>query len=209
MSKFVGGKEASALIGVHQRTLYQWDANGKIETIRTPGNKRLYNVSKFLKEKRCVDVDNYDECIKKIDESKNKIKLGYVRVSSIGQKDDLVRQKQNITKYFPDHIILEDIGSGMNFKRRSFKKIIDLAIEGKIEELVVLHKDRLTRFGFDLVEDLITRYSSGKIIIVNTKVDIEPEEELVKDVLQVMNVFVAKMNGRRKYKIKKRNKKEN
>ena len=75
-----------------------------------------------------------------------------------------------------------------------------MAIAGKVKELVVVHKDRLTRFGFDLIEDLIKKYSGGKIIIINQKEDISPEEELVKDVLQLMNVFVAKMNGLRKYK---------
>jgi predicted site-specific integrase-resolvase len=84
--------------------------------------------------------------------------------------------------------------------RRGIKKIIHLAIEGKIEEVVVAHKDRLCRFGYELIEDLITKYSGGKIIIENQEEDIQPEEELTKDVLQIMNIFVAKMNELRKYK---------
>ena len=103
------------------------------------------------------------------------------------------------TKY-PDHIMIEDIGSGINLNKRGIRKIIKLAISGKIDELVVAYKDRLTRFGFELIEDLIKEYSNGKIIIINKKDDIEPEEELAYDVLQIMNVFVAKMNGLRKYK---------
>ena len=61
-------------------------------------------------------------------------------------------------------------------------------------------KDRLTRFGFELIEDLVQSYSNGKIIVINKKDDMEPEEELIMDVMQIMNVFIAKMNGLRKYK---------
>jgi predicted site-specific integrase-resolvase len=95
---------------------------------------------------------------------------------------------------------MEDIDSGMNMNRRSFRKMIDLAIQGKIEEVVVAHKDRLARFGYELFEDLLLKYSNGKVIICERKEKEEPETELVQDVLQVMNIFVAKMNGLRKYK---------
>ena len=88
----------------------------------------------------------------------------------------------------------------MNMNRKGLRKIIDMSIKGEIEEIVVMHKDRLCRFGYDLIEDLIKKYSDGKIIIVNKKDNKEPKEELVEDVLQIMNIFVAKMNGLRKYK---------
>lgn len=88
----------------------------------------------------------------------------------------------------------------MNMNRKGLRKIIDMTIKGEIEEIVVMHKDRLCRFGYDLIEDLIKKYSDGKIIIVNKKDNKEPKEELVEDVLQIMNIFVAKMNGLRKYK---------
>ena len=95
--------------------------------------------------------------------------------------------------------MIQDIGSGMNLNKKGIRKIIHLAIEGKVNEVVVAYKDRLARFGFELIEDLIKTYSDGKITIINKKDEVEPEEELVKDVLQVMNIFVAKMNGLRKY----------
>ena len=133
----------------------------------------------------------------------NRIKICYARVSSIGQKDDLTRQKEVLTEMYPTHKLIEDIGSGINLTKRGLLKIIELAINGKIEELVIVHKDRLARFGYELIEYLITKYSNGKIIIMNKQETMEPEEEMVKDVLQIMNVFVAKMNGRRKYNIKK------
>ena len=199
--KYVGGKEASALLGIHQRTLYQWETKGKIETIRTPGNKRLYNVQKFLKEKentKCLSENKLGD----LDKLQGKLDISYVRVSSLKQKDDLMRQKKLISDAYPNHTMVEDIGSGVNMNRRGLRKIIKLAIAGKVNELVVAYKDRLSRFGYDLIEDLIKEYSNGKIIIVNKKDDLEPEEELAFDVLQIMNVFVAKMNGLRKYKKK-------
>ena len=95
-----------------------------------------------------------------------------------------------MVKLYPKHLIIEDIGSGLNLNKRGIKKI---------NELVVAYKDRLTRFGFELIEELIQKYSKVKIIILNEKELIEPEEELVKDVMAILNVYVAKMNGLRKY----------
>lgn len=92
--------------------------------------------------------------------------------------------------------MIKDIGSGINFTKE--QKIMKLTIEGRIE-LIIAYKDRLMRFGYKLIEDLIKDYSGGKIII-NKKDDLEPEEELEYNVLQIMNIFVAKMNGQRKYK---------
>jgi len=106
-----------------------------------------------------------------------------------------------IQKY-PNHLIIEEIGSGLNLNKKGIKKIIKLAIAGKINELVVAYRDRLTRFGFELIEELINDYSKGKIIVLNEKDKIEPEEELVKDVMSILNVYVAKMNGIRKYRLK-------
>jgi putative resolvase len=124
-----------------------------------------------------------------------KVKVCYARVSSIGQKDDLVRQKELLMEKYPRYRLIEDVGSGINLTKRGLLKIIELAIGGKLEKLVIVHKDRLARFGYELIEFLIKKYSNGKE-------EIEPEEEMVKDVLQIMNVFVAKMNGRRKYNLK-------
>jgi len=199
LPKFISGKEASKILGVHERTLYLWDKANKIETIRTPGNKRLYNINKYLKDHLPRENNNIN--IDELEHLNDKIKIVYVRVSSLSQKDDLLRQKQYMINKYPNHTLIEDIGSGLNFNRKGLRKIIKLAIAGKIEELVVAYKDRLTRFGFELIEDLIKEYSNGKIIIINQNKKIEPEEELIKDMLQIMNIFVAKMNGLRKYKI--------
>lgn len=211
-TNFMGSKEASKMLGIHPRTLYLWEKNGTIETIRNkPNGKRYYNVEKYLKGKgiTCQKINKKEiKCSKTTDiEKEKRVKICYARVSSTGQKEDLERQKEELKKKYPTHYLIEDIGSGINLTKRGIIKILELAIEGKVEEVVVVHKDRLARFGYDLIEWIIEKYSNGKITIINKKENMEPEEEMVKDVLQIMNVFVAKMNGRRKYNKKIENNK--
>jgi predicted site-specific integrase-resolvase len=208
-TKFMGSKDASKILGIHPRTLYLWESKGVIETIRSSPNrgKRFYNVEKYLKNQGlvCHKIENEKEikCSKIEDlEKEERIKICYARVSSAGQKDDLERQKKMLKEKYPEYYLIEDIGSGINLTKRGLLKIIEMGISGKIKELVIVHKDRLARFGYDLIEFIIKKYSNGKITIINKETEIEPEAEMVKDVLQIMNVFVAKMNGRRKYNLK-------
>ena len=200
MNHLLGGKEASEKLGVHQRTLMQWDKKGLINVTRTPGNKRLYDVDKFLIEHSLKK----EEVKSDIEETNEKLNICYVRVSTNGQKDDLERQKQIMKEKYNDFIFIEDIGSGLNLNKKGIRKIINLAIKGKINKLVIAHKDRLVRFGYELIEDLIKDYSNGEIIILDKdeKQQKKPEEDLVLDVLQIMNVYVTKMNGLRRYKKK-------
>ena len=203
MESFISGRKAGEILGVHQRTLYLWDKKKQIETIRTPGGKRLYNVKKYLeninKNESNVQFVNNPIINDRINVCRKYI---YARVSSLGQKDDLERQKKLLTDKYPDYKLITDIGSGMNLNRKGLRKIIDKAIKGEIEEVVIAHKDRLCRFGYELIEDIITKYSNGKITILNSSEKKEPKEELVEDVLQIMNIFVAKINGMRKYEKK-------
>jgi len=199
---YLSGKKASAILGVHQRTLYLWEKKGLIETIRTPGGKRLYNVEKYLEDNKnkyniCENLDELD--------NKDKLNICYIRVSSHNQKDDLERQKNLLKMQYPEYIFIQDIGSGLNLNKRGINKIIHLGIKGKINELVVAFKDRLTKYAYDLIEEIINKYSNGKIIVLNVKENIEPEEELVHDIMALMNVYVAKLNGLRRYKKLKNN----
>jgi len=206
MENYVSGKKASDILGVHQRTLYQWDNKKLIETIRTPGGKRLYNVKKYLenKDKNTSNVQTVNNPI--INEKiNNDRKYLYARVSSLGQKEDLERQKDVLVKKYPKYKLIYDIGSGMNLNRKGLRFLIDKAIKGEVDEVVIVHKDRLCRFGYDLIEDIITKYSNGKITIIESVDKKEPKEELVDDVLQIMNIFVAKINGMRKYSKNKKN----
>ena len=128
-----------------------------------------------------------------------KRKIIYARVSYVGQINDLERQIKLLKEKYPKHELIKDVGSGLNMNRKGLRKIIDYAITGDIEEVVVVYKDRLTRYGYELIEDLIKKYSNGRIILLDDKKK-EAKEELVEDVLQIMNIFVAKINGMRKYK---------
>ena len=206
MEEFLPSKKVCEILGVHPRSLYVWEAKKIIETIRTPGGKRLYNVKKYLLEqernieKNKINFKNIKNKNQIEDIIDNKQKIIYARVSSLGQVDDLTRQINKLQNAYPEYLLIKDIGSGMNMNRKGLRKIIDLAITGMLDEVVVVHKDRLCRFGYELITDLITKYSNGKIIIMESKEDKEPREELVEDVLQIMNIFVAKFNGMRKYK---------
>lgn len=204
MENFVSGKKASEILGVHQRTLYQWENKKLIETIRTPGGKRLYNVKKYLENKEKKEITINNSTIQKLID--NKGKYLYARVSSLGQKEDLKRQEKLLTEKYPEYKLISDIGSGMNLNRKGLRYLIDKSIKGEVKEVVIVHKDRLCRFGYELIEDIINKYSNGKIIIVEETEKKEAKEELVKDVLQIMNIFVAKINGMRKYDKKLKNK---
>ena len=192
MEKFVSEIIESKTLGVHQRTLYLWDKKKIIETIRTPGGKRLYNVKKYLESL---------EKIHQIINSKlhNKNNYIYARVSSKGQKNDLERQIKVLLDVYSEYTLIREIGSGMNLNRKGLIKIIDEDIKGHINEVVIVHKDRLCKFGYELVEDIIHKYSNGKIKVIENNPKKEIKEELVDDVLQIMNIFVAKINGMRKY----------
>ena len=209
MEEYLSGSKACKVLGVHSRTLYNWDEQKLIETIRTPGGKRLYNVKKYLQslEKNISKEDikkdiKYKSNLDKVHrEQPLKKKIIYARVSSNGQKDDLERQIELLLNKYPNYEIIKEIGSGMNMNRKGLRKVIDYAIEGKIEELVITYKDRLARFGYNLIEDLIKKYSNGKITILSETNKIKnPMDDLVQDVLQIMNIYVAKMNGLRKSK---------
>lgn len=110
------------------------------------------------------------------------------------------RQETYMKNKYPTYEIISDIGSGINFNRKGLNKIIDMGIKGEIEILVVAYKDRLTRFGYELIEKIIKEYSNGEIKIENKKEEETPMDEITKDITAIMNVYVAKMNGLRKYK---------
>lgn len=204
MNNYIGTKKTLDILGISRMTLLKLEKENKIEILKTIGGHRKYNVEKFIKdnkkESEKMNIKNEKEI--PIKEEIKKLNICYVRVSTQNQKDDLKHQKDYMVKKYKDYEIIEDIGSGINFNRHGLRKIIKLAIEGKINKLVVAYKDRLTRFGYELIEDIIKEYSNGEIIIENENKIKEPEEELVYDVLQILNVYTAKMNGLRKYKNK-------
>ena len=187
MDKFIKRREVLKILKVHYTTLYRMAERGEIETM-TVGKNTLYNLDKYLREKNII--------------KKDRMKICYCRVSSKKQKPDLEKQINFLKTKYPNHTFITDIGSGINYSRNGLKQILEYAIQGSVEEVVVSYKDRLTRFGFELIEWLVEKYSNGKIIIVNKSEEKTPIEELTKDIVTIMNVYVAKVNGLRKYKDK-------
>jgi predicted site-specific integrase-resolvase len=194
--EFVKRAETLKTLGICYQTLYKMADRKEIDTIKV-GENTLYNVNKYLREKNVL--------------YKERVKICYCRVSSNKQKEDLERQIKYMKEKFPTHTIIQDIGSGINYKRKGLQELMEKAINGEIEELVIAYKDRLTRFGYEMIEWLITKYSNGKIIIINKEEEETPVEELTKDIVSIMNVYVGKVNGLRKYKthIKEEIEKEN
>ena len=186
-NSYLTRKEATEILGIHYHTLYKLAEKKEIETAKI-GSRQLYNVNKYLQSKKIININQVRR------------KICYCRVSSSKQKEDLNRQIEQMTKKYPEYELIKDIGSGLNMNREGLNKIIDYAIKGEIEILVIAYKDRLVRFGYEMIERLIKEYSGGIIKIENEKEEETPMIELSKDIVSIMNVYVAKMNGLRKYK---------
>lgn len=186
MDKLIPRREVLKILGVHYQTLNNMAHRKEIELIKI-GKKRFYNLDKYLREKG----------INKIVATRQ---ICYCRVSSNKQKEDLGRQIKQMKIIYPSYEIITDIGSGLNFNRVGLIRIIDSAIKGELKELVIAYKDRLARIGYDLIEMIVNKYSNGVITILNKNEEETPQEELTKDIITIMNVYVAKINGLRKYK---------
>jgi predicted site-specific integrase-resolvase len=175
---FISGKKASEILGVKRHTLYKYDKEG------------LIDVNKYLQDNNLIE--------NKEEEKKKKRRICYARVSSHSQKPELENQKKILKQIYPDYEILYDIGSGINFKRKNFLKIINYGITDELEELVITYKDRLCRMGFDLI----------KTLLKNTKIRIiydcnkSPEEVVVNDLIEIITVFSSSVYGLRSYKEK-------
>lgn len=206
MSKLISIKEAAAFLSVSTKTLRRWDDEGVLPAIKTIGGHRRY-----LQD----DIDKYMNTY--IAEKVIIIKgiATYSRVSSHEQKQkgDLDRQSQRISeycakkKYTIEHII-KDVGSGLSDTRHGFVKLMEMVIEKKISKVVIEHKDRLTRFQYNLIERFFNSY--GVIIErLETGEDISEEEELVNDIMMLMASFSGKLYGKRSAKRRKQKREDN
>ena len=135
----------------------------------------------------------------------NRLTIGYCRVSSHKQKDDLERQIENVKTYLiakgQPFEIISDIGSGINYKKKGLKELIKLITQNKVEKVVILYKDRLLRFGFELVEYIASLYNCEIEIMDNTEKS--EQQELVEDLVQIITVFSCKLQGKRAGKARK------
>lgn len=185
------GKFAKSL-GVSIQTLRNWDKEGKLKpTYVTENGYRYYS----------EDLLNKFRNIKNINKIKKKNIL-YARVSTKNQKDDLNRQIDNLKQYAYSKgysfEIITDIGSGINYKKEGLLKMINLVECGEVDRIIVLYKDRLIRFGYDLIE-YICKLNDTKIEIVDNST-ISKEQELTEDLIQIITVFSNKLYGARSKK---------
>ena len=187
--KYLRPEEVSKILQVTTRSLENWNNQGILKCIRTKGNHRRYLMS-----------DVIAMSAKERQQKNNKRNICYCRVSTSSQKEDLERQVEYFRCKYPDYEIIKDIGSGLNFKRKGFNTILDTAIKGDIGEVVVTHKDRLCRFGFELVLRIIES-TNGKILVLD-KEETSPEKELVNDILSIITVFSSRLYGLRSHSIK-------
>ena len=192
--KYYTISQFSKLVGKSMPTLRNWDNNGKFKPDHvSEGGHRYYS----------------DEQINKVlqrgVEQKSKKIIGYARVSSKKQKDDLERQTENIRTYMIakgySFEIITDIGSGINYNKKGLNQLIDMITNGEVERIVILYKDRLIRFGYELIENLCKKYETAIEIIDNT--DKTEEQELVEDLIQIVTVFSCRLQGKRADKAKK------
>jgi len=196
---YVPARVAKKIIGVHGDSLRVWANQGRIPYIRTPGGDRRYNISEFLEQLRESPENETDK-----EGDLERTKVCYCRVSSAGQKDDLERQVEYMRSLYPDHRIITDVGSGINFKRRGLRTLLDLACKGSVSEVVVAYRDRLCRFAFELLQWIFDLHSVKVVVLNESVVSKGSEAELVEDLLAIVNVYACRVNGKRKYAKRKK-----
>ena len=192
--------EAAKHLGVHPDTLRRWANDGKINIAgKTPGGQRLFDLSEI------------SEVIKSptnrpLQMTQAKPTIAYARVSSHDQKDDLKRQVEQLQLFCAasgwQHEIIEDLGSGMNYNKKGLKSLIKALCNQEVGRLVLTHKDRLLRFGSELIFSICSHVGC-EVVIINSSEDTSYEEDLTHDVLEIITVFSARLYGSRSHKNKK------
>ena len=190
-NRFVKIGEAAKLLGVSVQALRNWEMEGKImPSHRTPGGQRMYDLAELL------GVNDLSAPT-----------IAYARVSSSDQKEDLERQHAVLEAFCNKNgwrtEIIRDLGSGMNYNKKGLLRLLELIVHGQVSRLVLTHKDRLLRFGGEIIFR-ICELKGIEVVIIN-KGEAVPsfEEELTRDVMEIMTVFCAKLYGRRSQKSKK------
>ena len=193
MDRLIPISEAALLLGVSITTLRRWEAEGKITSERTMAGHRRYDPSKLKPELLHADNDKRQT-------------VAYARVSSHDQKKDLERQKQVLELYCARQgwtfEVIADLGSGMNYHKKGLKRLLNDILSGKTGRLVVAHKDRLLRFGAEVIF-AICEAKNVEVIILNQGEDTTFEQDLAKDVLEIITVFSARLYGSRSRKNQK------
>jgi predicted site-specific integrase-resolvase len=184
--------EAATFLGRHVKTLQMWDREGTLTAFRSPTGRRYYD-EESLRAFAGLPADTRERKL-----------VAYCRVSSQSQKPDLKNQIQIVQEYcksvlFEKAEIIEEIGGGLNLKRKKFLSLIDDIVGGNIKGLVVAHKDRLSRFGFELVQHLCVKNRVSLYVI--DRQEASPEQEMVQDLMAITHCFSARLYGLRNYRV--------
>ncbi len=194
MSKLYSISQAAEELGVTTSTLRRWEYEGKLIPQRTQGNQRRYSAEQIMGVSR------------KVSTTSQRITLAYARVSSADQKADLERQKKVLEMYCAaqgwNFELISDLGSGMNYRKKGLQTLLEKLLKGKIERLVITHKDRLLRFGAELIFS-VCEMKGVEVVIINKGEEASFEEDLAKDVLEIITVFSARLYGSRSKKNQK------
>ena len=182
--------KAADLLGVDVQTLRAWEKSGElIPDRRSAGGVRYYDVGKVM------GLGNEDMPT-----------IGYARVSSHDEKNDLVRQKELLEAFCAAkgwrHEVIADLGSGLNYRKKGLNRLLEMILHKRIRRLVLTHKDRLLRFGSELIFALC-EIQSVEIVIINKGEPPSFEEELAQDVIEIITVFSARLYGSRSHKTKR------
>ncbi len=172
-------RKAVEFLGLHPNTLRKYADEGKIKSIKNEAGQRLYDVESYRR-------DANESAI-----------ICYCRVSSSKQKDDLARQVEFMRERYPQAEIIQDVGSGLNFKRKGLQALLVRFMRGDKLTIVVACRDRLCRFGFELFE-FMAEQNGGSIVVISNPVHC-PESELTADLLAILHVFSCRMHGLRSY----------
>ena len=184
-------KDFAELLGVSVKTLQRWDRDGVLKANRTPTDRRYYTYAQYLQFKGIQTENDIRDIVI------------YARVSTRNQKDDLKNQVEFLRQFCNAKGIIvnqciEDFGSGLNYNRKKWNKLLEEVMENKIKTIVISSKDRFIRFGYDWFEKFFEKFNT-QIIIVNNET-LSPNEELVQDIISILHVFSCRLYGLRKYK---------
>ncbi len=182
MKHYKTPRETSEILGISIDRLRRLAENGTISTIRTPGGQRRYDVQGYLDAQTDTIITT----------------IGYCRVSGKAQSDDLASQVAYLQKHYPDAEIIKDFGSGINFKRKGLRTILERLLRGDKLRIIVAHRDRLARFGGEVIQFLVEQ-NGGEVVVLDGTV-YSPEEELIADLLAILHVFSCRMSGLRRYR---------
>jgi putative resolvase len=206
-TQYIAAAQVHKRYAVSRATLRRWAEDGRIRAVRTPGGgKRLYAVAdldRLYQSTACADANP-------------KAKVIYARVSSAKQRGDLERQIHDLQSQCPGYALIQDVGSGLNWHRKGLQTLLERVHQRDVEEVVVAHRDRLCRFGIELVEWIFQKAGCKLVvlsdrdhgIISNADPDGTLAQELSEDLLSIVTVFVAKNNGRRAAANRKRRRAE-